>query len=88
MAMRKLTRVQIRRLVMQEAKVGLSSRSFADVSGYAHEAGLYEAIGDLYNKLMDAGIEDDEAERWLRELVQDDVDSHMQDVAGGNPWDD
>lgn len=67
----KLTKHQLRNLIKE-------ALAFEDVSGLAHEVGLYEAVGNLHQALIEK-VGHEEAERWLRELVQDAVDSQVED---------
>lgn len=78
----KLTRDQLKTLINEE--LAKSNRvKFEDVSPLAHDAGLYEAVGKLHNVLATL-LDHDEAEKWLRELVQDAVDSQVEDFAQGH----
>ena len=67
-----------------EAKAKSSSGKeikFSDVSGLAHSAKLYGAVGDLHRSLMAKLKSAGQAEKWLRELIDDALESQLEDSA-------
>lgn len=72
----RITQQQLRQIVKQEIKTLRSlneAANFEDVSGMAHDAGLYDAVSALFNALLGKFTAPEEAARWLRELVEDAV---------------
>lgn len=75
----KLTTKQLRSIISEEVIKLDEEVKFEDVSMMAHDAKLYEAVGELHRALMAKLKDSPEAEKWLRELVQDAVDSQVED---------
>ncbi len=78
----KLTQGQLRTLI-KEAIDDPNDTKFEDVSPLAHEVNLYETLGNLFAVLEEKfGKGNPEIAKWLRELVEDGVESTISDYDG------